>query len=941
MLNKLVLNEFAKWVWIIVLTIMVTTIGFFRFKIKEENRKDQMHFHLLSTKDRIEETLKNSYNVCLNLAFAIGDDGKVINFEEFAEELLANNKHIDGVQLVPNGIIKYVFPLDKHKSAIGYNILKNTTSPLVSLEANKTKFDKKIYFSGPFELKQGGFGIVGRIPVYKKGEFWGFSAVIIQLNTFFDHVGISGWQVKDFGVQFSKWDPIKNKEIFYVKNQPLPFDNYFTSTEISNEGWKIYIIDYQKNAIFKSIWFDWVILLLIYLGLLFAIQILHQRSKALIEKLELQGEQLLENSKVFHAIFNELSIGIMKVNVEKFQIENCNEFLCNMLGYDAQELTQLSPKDISFTEDKNASDELVLQLKQRKINYFSLQKRYVHKQGYPIWCNITVSGITNPKDELVYYLGIVENIQDKKEIEEINLLHQLRMESLFKDSPIPIWEEDFSAIKSYLNTFEFFDLSTLGLRDYLFQNFYIVEKCIQLLKVVEVNQACLDLHQAQSKEDLLNNFDKIFPQIAYETFTYQIISIIQNKTSFKTDSQVSTIHGELRNIHFQWNVIKGFEDNYQRVIIITEDITEKVKQEQEIRNSQAKITSLIATVEGVVWEGNPKSYTPTFISDKVESFFGYPKELWSNQSNFRESIMVEEKEKALKDYMFNVERLEKFDLEYAIKNQNGEKIWIRDCVNVISLPNGDKSVRGIMMDITTLKEVQNQLTNSLEVLTEQNKRLLNFSHIVSHNLRSHASNILSLTSLIESTDLEEEKMEYVQLICQVAKQLDATMLNLTQLTEKQINNESSKKTLNLNEYVDKAIISLQKEMREAHFYLHKDFDLKITIFINPAFLESILYNIISNAIKFRNQKTNSYLKIKGYESENFTVIEFSDNGLGMNIKGKEHKVFQLYKMFHKNISTKGLGLFMTKNQVEAMGGTIEVESKEMEGTTFIVKIPKV
>lgn len=941
MLNKLVLNEFAKWVWIIVLTIMVTTIGFFRFKIKEEDRKDQMQFHLLSTKDRIEEALKNSYNVCLNIAFTIDDKGEVNNFEEFAKELLANNKHIDGVQLVPNGIIKYVYPFEKHKSAIGYNVLENTLSPIVSLEANKTKLEKKIYFSGPFELKQGGFGIVGRIPVYKQGEFWGFSAVILKLDTFFDHVGISSWQVKEFGVQFSKWDPIINKEVFFVKDQPHPFKNYFVTTNISNEGWKIYIIDYQRNALFKSIWFDWVILLLIYLGLLFAIQILHQRSKALIEKLELQGEQLLENSKVFHAIFNELSIGILKVNVEKFQIENCNDFLCRMLGYDLEELTQLSPKDISYTEDKNASDELVLQLKQRKINYFSLQKRYLHKKGYPIWCNVTVSGITNPKEELVYYLGIVENIQDKKEIEEINLLHQQRMESLFHDSPIPIWEEDFSAIKSYLNTLEFVDISTLGLKDFLFKNFHIIQQCIQLLKVVEVNQACLELHQAKSKEELLSNLTKIFPEGAHETFIYQIISIIQNKTSFKTDSQVSTIHGELRNIHFQWNVIKGYEHNYQRVIIITEDITEKVKQEQEIRNSQAKIASLIATVEGVVWEGIPNSYTPTFISDKVESFFGYPKELWRNQTTFRESIIIDEKEKVLQEYLYNVEILEKFDLEYAIKNQNGEKIWIRDCINVIRLPNGEKSVRGIMMDITNLKEVQNQLTNSLEVLTEQNKRLLNFSHIVSHNLRSHASNILSLTSLIESTDLEEEKMEYVQLICQVAKQLDATMLNLTQLTEKQINNESSKKTLNLNEYVDKAIISLQKEMRESHFYLHKDFEPELSIFINPAFLESILYNIISNAIKFRNQKADSYLKIKGYESENFTVIEFSDNGLGMNIKGKEHKVFQLYKMFHKNISTKGLGLFMTKNQVEAMGGTIDVESKEMEGTTFIVKIPKV
>lgn len=941
MFNKLQINEFTKWLSIIILTLMMLVIGYARLKLKQEDKKDEMNFHLNNTKDRIEESLKNSYNICLNLAFCVSDDGKVKNFEKVASDLYKQNKNIDGLQLVPNGIIEFVYPFEENKAVIGYNILENTPNKIVSLEANKTKLEKKIYFSGPFELKQGGFGFVGRIPVYIEGKFWGFSAVIVKLDNFFDHVGISKWQLENYGIQFSKVDPITKKEIFFVKNQPQLSNRNFLSTTISNEGWKIYIFEKQKNSWFYLVWFDWSVLILFYFAILMSIQTLYKRSKLLIRQVEVQGEQLLENSKIFHAIFNELSIGIVKINAETNKIDQCNDFFCELLQYKQDELNNLCTQDITYFEDKNITDQLIQDIKEKKISFFNSQKRYVTNSGNPIWCNITVSGITNNKNNLVYFLSIVENIQDKKEIEQANILHQQRMESLFNDSPIPIWEEDFSEIKNYLQTIQFPDVSTIGLRNYLLNNKNIVQNCISLLKIVEVNHACVKLHEAKSKEHLMENINKIFPESAFETFVYQLISIIQNKTSFKTETFTQTIDGKIRNINFQWNVMKGFENNYQRVIITTEDITEKIKNEEQYREAQEKINNLVSTVEGVVWEGNTNNYEPEYISDKAESFFGYPKEVWSNQVNFRESIIQEDASKIINEYLNKVKSQQKFDLEYAILHQNGNKIWIRDCINVINLPNGETSVRGIMMDISNLKKIQHQLTNSLEVLTEQNKKLLNFSHIVSHNLRSHSSNILSLSNLIEETEDVNEKLEYAQILCEVGKQLDATMINLTQLTEKNVNNESEKKLLNVDKYINQILISLQLEIRDSGLFVHKDYELNLEIFANPVFFESILHNIISNAIKFRNPKASSYLKIKGFENENFTVLEFSDNGLGMNIKGKEEKVFQLYKMFHKNISTKGLGLFMTKNQVEAMGGTIEVESKEMVGTTFIVKIPKV
>ncbi|HEX8377653.1 MAG TPA: ATP-binding protein [Pedobacter sp.] len=102
------------------------------------------------------------------------------------------------------------------------------------------------------------------------------------------------------------------------------------------------------------------------------------------------------------------------------------------------------------------------------------------------------------------------------------------------------------------------------------------------------------------------------------------------------------------------------------------------------------------------------------------------------------------------------------------------------------------------------------------------------------------------------------------------------------------------------------------------------------------YLESILYNLISNAIKYRRKSVKSVIKIKTYFEENRTVLEVSDNGLGIDLKRYGSQVFQLNKVFHSGYDSKGLGLFILKNQVETLGGKITVTSEPNQGATFKV-----
>jgi K+-sensing histidine kinase KdpD len=102
----------------------------------------------------------------------------------------------------------------------------------------------------------------------------------------------------------------------------------------------------------------------------------------------------------------------------------------------------------------------------------------------------------------------------------------------------------------------------------------------------------------------------------------------------------------------------------------------------------------------------------------------------------------------------------------------------------------------------------------------------------------------------------------------------------------------------------------------------------------PAYLDSILLNLFTNAIKYKSPDRKAFLEINYEINEHQTIISFKDNGLGLDLKKNGHKLFGMYKTFHGNEDAKGIGLYITKNQIEAMDGKIEVESKLDYGTTF-------
>jgi signal transduction histidine kinase len=105
------------------------------------------------------------------------------------------------------------------------------------------------------------------------------------------------------------------------------------------------------------------------------------------------------------------------------------------------------------------------------------------------------------------------------------------------------------------------------------------------------------------------------------------------------------------------------------------------------------------------------------------------------------------------------------------------------------------------------------------------------------------------------------------------------------------------------------------------------------------YFNSILYNLLSNAIKYKSADRAPEIRFKTWVLENRFVLTVTDNGIGIDLNKHGDQMFGLYKRFTRSVEGKGLGLFMTRTQVETLGGTIKVESAVGKGTTFTIEFP--
>ena len=228
-----------------------------------------------------------------------------------------------------------------------------------------------------------------------------------------------------------------------------------------------------------------------------------------------------------------------------------------------------------------------------------------------------------------------------------------------------------------------------------------------------------------------------------------------------------------------------------------------------------------------------------------------------------------------------------------------------------------------------------EVAKRTQELVEYNHQLEQFAFITAHNLRAPVARILGLGQLLglAKGNPEDQDQIYPKLI-NTAKEIDGVIKDLNTILELKKNNESYITNVNLETEILIIKGNLEREIATTQTSIVTDFSQVPTINTVKPYLDSILYNLVSNAIKYRHPDRKPIIEIRTTKNKNEICLSVADNGLGIDTAQSKNKLFTLYSRFHSHVEGKGMGLYLVKTQLTAMGGRIEIESEVGKGTTF-------
>lgn len=374
---------------------------------------------------------------------------------------------------------------------------------------------------------------------------------------------------------------------------------------------------------------------------------------------------------------------------------------------------------------------------------------------------------------------------------------------------------------------------------------------------------------------------------------------------------------------------------------VTRDLTDKKRLEdrltqtlEELRRSEERARLLTEGIsdyaifmlnpQGIVisWNQgaeNIKGYKAEEIIGKHFSAF-YPEE--ANQRNYTEY----ELSRALQDGRFEDEGLR--------VRKDGNTFW----ANVLITPvyNSEKQLIGfskITRDLSEKKKNEDLMRKNKE-LHRINTDLDNFVYTASHDLKAPISNLEGLFSLLKydlGSDLDKHQ-EVLSRIENSMARLNSIILDLTDLTRIQ-HEENKVEQVNLTEMLDEVEGSLENLIYSCNAVVERDLSGFDQLNYSRKNLRSILFNLVSNAIKYSSPERRPVVKIKTEMQGGRYVLQVSDNGLGIDEKYKQ-KIFSMFRRLHTHVEGTGMGLYLVKRILDNSGDRIELDSEPDKGSTF-------
>jgi len=371
-------------------------------------------------------------------------------------------------------------------------------------------------------------------------------------------------------------------------------------------------------------------------------------------------------------------------------------------------------------------------------------------------------------------------------------------------------------------------------------------------------------------------------------------------------------------------------------IALVEDISARIMAKQKLIDNENRFRSLVENSNEIILivddSNKVKYYSPSLA--KISKY----EQIDFSANGVLHYVHPKDQDllRAKVEDAYQKPRIPISDIIIRVKDAEDQWFWVNATLtNMLSTDNVNGFVVNLR-DITGKKEAELNLVKSYELVMEQNKRLLNFAYIVSHNLRSHSSNMSSILELYDDEESQDEKDSYIKLLHKVSKNLDQSLHDLNEVVSINTNFDIKAESINVSEFIDQAIDILSLQIKSKHAKIVKNVPQDMRISFNAAYMDSVLLNFLTNALRYSHPERSPIIELIGFKEHERWVLEVKDNGIGIDLERHGDKIFGLYKTFTERKDARGVGLFITKNQINAMGGMVKIASEPEVGTTFKV-----
>ena len=399
-----------------------------------------------------------------------------------------------------------------------------------------------------------------------------------------------------------------------------------------------------------------------------------------------------------------------------------------------------------------------------------------------------------------------------------------------------------------------------------------------------------------------------------------------------------------------WHWLEGTVTNLlneakvDAVVCCYRDITDRLNADESLRKSLRMMAHAERIANFGSWEfdmTDPATLEGNVLrwSDEVFRIFGYePGEIEVTIEKFYDAVHPEDRERVRAASMMSFSTFTKISFDHRIVRPDGTVRWVHEeaAVDKEQVSSSMMRVWGTVQDITNLKLAEIERADAVKALVVRNSDLEHFAFLVSHDLRSPVATILGIGALLQEEKLDDStRTECIAGLVVSIEKVDEVITDLNSVLAGDTRAREQQTTVRFADVVRD--VSLVLGLRPRDLIITTDFSAAEDAMTVKSFLHSIFQNLIANSVKYCRPGTPATLHISSLRTDTAVIVSFTDNCLGIDLLKHKDTIFGMGQRFHPHIEGRGMGLYMVKTQIEALGGTINVRSTLNEGTVFILE----